>query len=402
MKKRALYYCRVNRDDPAGIGLVRKCLGQVEGLRSVGFTVDMLWLCDDGVLFNERLLIHTPFKIRSNTCWTYLFLYCLMHWLIPMKLSLSGYELFFARYELAHPFLLRFLKKFRRSNPGARMVVEIPSYPYENEMKGFLRSIQYQLDRVWRRGMRHILDFLVTPGYYQELFGLPVITMPNGIEAERIAPSNWKYQRGVLRLVGTGNWRMWHGLDRILNGLEFYNNKTNRTTDIIVKLVGPTNYLPEIHKAIKSKGLQNYVKLIPVKYGGALNEIFDEADLGIGNLGGFRTGLPLGFPLKHREYAIRGVPFIYSMPDPGFQGVEDCLIVLPNDDSPIDFEEVLKKWNRFGKGCREKLRAHALEHFSWKTIMARMVAEIMKERNESKGKEPPQDSLSATKESMRS
>ncbi|GIV35596.1 MAG: hypothetical protein KatS3mg031_3131 [Chitinophagales bacterium] len=126
MNKRALYYCRVNRDERSNTGLVRKCLGQVEGLCAAGFDVDMLWLCDDGVLLNEKLVIRTPWKIKPHTWWCYAFYYLFMHGMILRRVILAGYELFFARYELSHPMLLRFLKRFRAFNPNARMVMEIP------------------------------------------------------------------------------------------------------------------------------------------------------------------------------------------------------------------------------------------------------------------------------------
>ncbi|GIV35595.1 MAG: hypothetical protein KatS3mg031_3130 [Chitinophagales bacterium] len=90
------------------------------------------------------------------------------------------------------------------------------------------------------------------------------------------------------------------------------------------------------------------------------------------------------------------------MPDPGFSGVEECLIALPNDDSPIDFDEVVEKYKSLGKGCRERLRAHALQHFSWKTIMARVVAEVLEEGGDSDGRKVAQRGSSAAKESIRS
>ena len=376
MKKRALYYCRINRDDKANIGLVRKCLGQVKGLKAAGYEVDMVWLCNRGVLFNDHLLIRTWFDIKPHTWKCYVFYYFFLHLLLKRRLPLNDYQLFFGRYELAHPMLLSFLRKFRRLNKASKMVVEIPTYPYERQVRGALRQLQYLIDRIWRQRLKHCLDLLLTPGNFTHLFGLPVLTLPNGVDTGDVPVADWQPKKGVLRLVGTGHWQQWHGLERIVNGLEIYYRQKNAPLSITVHLVGATAHVPWLGPAIREKALEPYFQISPPADGKSLDAIFQEADLAIGVLGNGPERLHLAYPLKHREYACRGVPFIYSLPDPGLEGLDACLVRLPEDDSPVDFNLVLEKWKNMGRECRERLRRHAVSNFSWERLMERFAAAL--------------------------
>jgi hypothetical protein len=75
-----------------------------------------------------------------------------------------------------------------------------------------------------------------------------------------------------------------------------------------------------------------------------LDELFEQADMGIGSLARHRSGITHIKTLKNREYAARGLPFIYSEMDSDFEG-KPYILKAKADESPI---EIPLSWNFIG------------------------------------------------------
>ena len=70
-----------------------------------------------------------------------------------------------------------------------------------------------------------------------------------------------------------------------------------------------------------------------------LDELFNEADFAIGSLARHRSGIDKIKTLKNREYAARGIPFIYSETDEDFDPMP-YIMKVPADESPIDIHRL--------------------------------------------------------------
>ena len=70
-----------------------------------------------------------------------------------------------------------------------------------------------------------------------------------------------------------------------------------------------------------------------------LDQLFSKADMGIGSLGRHRSGITHIKTLKNREYAARGIPFVYSEIDADF---DHCNYVLkvPANETPINIHGI--------------------------------------------------------------
>lgn len=66
--------------------------------------------------------------------------------------------------------------------------------------------------------------------------------------------------------------------------------------------------------------------------------MFNQCDFGIGSLGRHRSGIDKIKTLKNREYAARGIPFIYSETDEDFEQMP-YVLKAPADESPIDIKK---------------------------------------------------------------
>ena len=84
----------------------------------------------------------------------------------------------------ASPFTLRLVKSLKRT--GAKVVMEIPTYPYDQEY--VTRSMKFHLaiDRCFRHKLAKALDGIVTFSNAEEIFGGNTIRISNGIDFESI------------------------------------------------------------------------------------------------------------------------------------------------------------------------------------------------------------------------
>lgn len=89
--------------------------------------------------------------------------------------------------------------------------------------------------------------------------------------------------------------------------------------------------LDELCQLVKKLQLDEYVSFAGNVLYEQLDGYFQTADIGIGSLGHHRSGITSLASLKNREYAARGIPFIYSEFDADF------------DDKPFVLKFLLMK-----------------------------------------------------------
>lgn len=80
------------------------------------------------------------------------------------------------------PFLINLLQKLKKM--GCKIVMEIPTYPYDQEYQGL--SFGYQrvifMDKCLRHLMAKYIDKIVTFSNHKTIFGRPTIRIANGID----------------------------------------------------------------------------------------------------------------------------------------------------------------------------------------------------------------------------
>ena len=75
-------------------------------------------------------------------------------------------------------------------------------------------------------------------------------------------------------------------------------------------------------------------------FGDELTRVFNQCQFAIGSLGRHRSGITVIKTLKNREYATRGIPFIYSEQDSDFDHQPYVLKASP-DESPVDIQQII-------------------------------------------------------------
>lgn len=371
-----LYLSRINKDDRKNYGVVQKCQAQAAALRQLGHEVDWVHLGAKGIFNNDQLLHHFRQPILERRWLTYLFYFFSWLRIVSRQVNLADYDLIYIRYAMAHPQLLRLLKTARQSNAAQKIILEIPTYPYDLEPQGIVHKLSLWMDQWYRKQLKKHIDFISQYGLEKEIYGIPAIALRNGIPLQRLPLSRSIPVPGTLRLIGVANWSYWHGMDRLLLGLKKYYEEGIGEERVLLRIVGAGQALANYEALVQTYQLTAYVTFVTPKKGEALAEEFDQADMGIGCLGLFRKQVLLDSSLKTRAYCARGVPFVYSGQDLDFP--EDLFFIkkVAHQEGPIVIRELVEFWKglqaREGD-WRKEIRIYAKDHLTWQQQFERSI-----------------------------
>lgn len=271
----------------------------------------------------------------------------------------------------ANPFTINMVKRMKKA--GMKVVMEIPTYPYDQEY--FNKSMRRQLiqDKLFRNQFAKQLDGIVTFAEEDFIFGQKTIKISNGIDFESVRLKKGSiHPNNELHLIGVAEIHRWHGFDRVIRGLaDYYSSpqEINVYFHIVGYFFSPVEN-EEITHIIADNHLEQYIILHGKQHGEELDEIFDKCDFGIGSLGRHRVGIDDIKTLKNREYAARGIPFVYSETDTDFDK-QPYVLKMPADESAIKIEDIINFYKNIS--VSPKQIRDSIEHLSWKNQMKRVI-----------------------------
>lgn len=368
-------------------GISKKIHYQVKGLRENGHDVRLCYYDFNSEGHRCRYVNGDIIKdygsgawaaIRQRIDYSCIYDYCVR----------EGIEFVYARcFQNANPWLITFFKKLRKA--GIHAVTEIPTYPYDQEFKNFEWKMRMGLkvDQLFRKKLYQQMDALVTFSDAERIFGQRTIRISNGVDFDSIPLLNNDNVNGndngngngvhrALHLIGVAEVHPWHGFDRLVAGLGEYKGET----PVYFHIVGGVHpnhmnnvFLPLIEKY----HIKDNVIFHGTLFGDELTKVFNQCQFAIGSLGRHRSGITVIKTLKNREYATRGIPFIYSEQDSDFDN-QPYVLKAPADESPIDIQQIIDFMDHFSMKPEDIRKT--VEHLTWKIQMQRVVEEVMHER----------------------
>lgn len=287
----------------------------------------------------------------------------------------EGIEFVYIRsFHNANPFTIRLVKELKKQ--GVKVVMEIPTYPYDQEYITPRMKLDLAIDRCFRHQLAKATDGIVTFSNETQIFGAPTIRISNGIDFDNIPLKQITHDTSKeLHLIGVAEIHYWHGFDRLVQGLAAY-YRTQPTYKVYFHLVGIPSGEREredIFTPIRKYGLEPFVILHGAKHGEELDALFEQADFAIGSLGRHRSGITFIKTLKNREYAARGLSFIYSEIDDDFEQAP-YILKAPADESPIDIEAIIR-FCQNQKISQKEIR-DSINHLSWKKQMEKIINKL--------------------------
>lgn len=271
----------------------------------------------------------------------------------------------------ANPFTIYFIKTLKRA--GVKAVMEIPTYPYDQEYITPRMKLDLFIDKCFRRQMAKTMDAIVTFSDSPVIFGQRTIRISNGIDFSAIKmKSKTNDTSKSLNLLGVAEIHYWHGFDRLIRGLINY-YKTKRDYTVYFHIVGHPSgkrEMQEVVVPIRNNHLEPYIIMHEAQHGENLDRLFDAADMGIGSLGRHRSNISHIKTLKNREYAARGIPFIYSETDSDFDH-RPYILKVPANEEPIDVENLIEFYHS-RKWLPIEIR-ESIQDLSWKEQMQKVI-----------------------------
>ncbi len=258
-------------------------------------------------------------------------------------------------------------------------ILEIPTYPYENEVKGFSEKIQYTF--FWKNGQQKMIDLadivVAIPGAADLKVDEKFVLINNGIQLENIKMKR-HIRKDSITFLSVANVAFWHGYDRILRGIyDYYRGNPKR--EVYYNCVGDGPELTNLKKLTKELSLEKYVIFHGTKTGEDLDKVVDECDIAFGSLGNHRKGLYADSALKNREYCARGIPFVIASEDQDFPESFPFVFRVPPDESPIDIDKVIQWYENLSMKHPDfsaQMRKYAEENLSWDAKMRPVINRI--------------------------
>ena len=363
--------------------IIQKLNGEMNAVRKLGNEVKFITFDDDYLYLEDG---QTKEKIKSTTFGRSAFYY---HTLVFRDIYAAAikamrkekYDLIYFRYS---PIDFMGNKMMRIASKESKLVVEIPTFPPSQEkQKSFLRRLYMSFsEKLWKKSARYVSLFTGIGKNADSYLGVPFLNIVNGIDVDLIPLRHPKKDKKI-HLLAVASMANWHGYDRIIRGLA--NWVDPKSKDYTIDLVGGEGdgSLGEWKKLAKECGIEEQVKFHGIKTGDALTDLFETANIGLGSLGLYRNGINSASILKVREYAARGLPFIYANDDPHLPKEAMWCLKLSNDDSPIDMKVVDSFWESLSeqKGLEKTIRQYAEENMSWESQFKNVFEYLLKADN---------------------
>jgi glycosyltransferase involved in cell wall biosynthesis len=362
-------------------GISKKIYCQVKGLRENGHDVRLCYYGFDEnghrCRYIDGIVIDDYGKglvagLRQRMNYDCIYDYCIQ----------EEIELVYARcFQNANPWLINFFKRLRKV--GVHAVTEIPTYPYDAEFVGFhfQARVNLKIDQLFRHQLARQMDGIVTFSDEEEIFGQRTIRISNGVDFDSIPLHEPLSNIDELHLIGVAEVHYWHGYDRLIAGIgEYYKNGGKKDVFFhIVGGIGPSEMYDSLHapgfaELIEKYQIKNHVIFHGQLFGNDLDAVFNQCQFAIGSLARHRSGITIIKTLKNREYATRGLPFIYSEQDCDFDQ-QPYVIKAPADESPIDINLIIEFLGRFD--LKPETIRKSVEHLTWRIQMQRVVSELI-------------------------
>ena len=359
-------------------GISKKILYQVSALRECGLDVFLCHMTIDENGYQRRVCNETVIEDFGNSFFAKFLKWVRFKTLTKYILENKIEFVYIRSFYNTNPPLLKMLRNLQRE--GVKIVMELPTYPYDIEVKSPSLSLSnrmiFLVNRLYRGRLKSCLTKIVTFSDYKEIHGVKTINISNGIDFERIKLKSAKSQSpNRINLLGVAEIHYWHGFDRLIKGLADYYKNVQIETEVFFDIVGGgvQNELDMLKNLTRELNLENYVTFYNESSGEELDAFFEKADFGVASLGRHRSGISKIKTLKTREYAARGIPFIYSETDDDFDNMP-YIIKAPADESPIDINKIVEFYKSL-KISPAEIRLTIEDTLSWRIQMQKVIDE---------------------------
>jgi vacuolar-type H+-ATPase subunit F/Vma7 len=212
--------------------LTPKFRGQISAAINMGLDVWYIVCREEGIYLyhNDDQKIINPIKYHPTKSITFkIIYYSAIYKTILLVLSQNKFDFVYLRSMFVTPLYIKLLKQIKAQR--AKCIIEIPTYPKENEYsseKSIIKKImlfsQKQLEDLTSK---YVDLYLLIGKHADSYLGQPALNIENGVDIESIPLREPKYSEDEIHLLAIASMSRWHGYDRIIQGISEYSKVQN-------------------------------------------------------------------------------------------------------------------------------------------------------------------------------
>ncbi len=281
-------------------------------------------------------------------------------------------EFLYIRKPMIDAGFCRFICNTKKANPGIKVLLEIPTYPYDKEQ--FRRTLSslpfYFKEKRNRKHLKGLVDKIVTYSEESNIFGIETIRIQNGLDITNIPVAEYRENNSdSINLIAVATLQAYHGYERVINGLRNYYRDGAPKKSVIFHIVGTGSAEDELRRLVSQYQLEGKVVFHGNKTGDELTKLFDLADAGMGSFGMYKIELDSVSSLKTREYIARGLPVIAGCSQDIFK-TSPCEFHLefPNNESAIDINLIVDFCDRTYSSRNHREVAQVIRQYAERNV----------------------------------
>lgn len=356
---------KVNQDCPGGVE--KKVLGQVDLLNSKENT------CRLYSLESKKTCKHSYVRSKLPGGKDYFL------WNYDKSLFDNLNYVYIRKPAVIYKDCINFLSKIKRDNKKIIIIMEFPTYLYDNEFVTLKGKIKLLIEKYNRKRLYKVVDriALVANKTVDDLWKIPVIHINNGVNPGSVKKS--RRDNEEIHLLAIAHFSFWHGYDRLLEGMnEYYKNGLKRK--VILHMAGEGPELNNYKRYVDEHNLDSYVVFHGVLYGQNLDQIYDECDILVDGLGVHRRADELSCSLKSMEGLMKGMPIIGDGKISVLQDVDFNYQLVFGKDEKIDIEKIIDFYKKIKKigfdTVAKEIHEFALQNCTFENAMKEVVSYI--------------------------
>lgn len=263
-----------------------------------------------------------------------------------------------------------FLKTLRERYPKTRILLEVPTFPYDKE---YLHSKTmwpwYFKDKYNRKNISEYIDRVVTVEDSKSLFGVPAIKIKNGLDVSQVRLiSKDNEDSNSIQLIVVAMMQPYHGYERLIKGLaSYYLNGGMR--DIRIRMVGYGSELKFYQSLTERYNMTDRIEFVGKLEGEELDAAYEGCDIAVGSLGGYKVGITKFASIKLGEYLAKGLPVITGAPAFIFEEFGSKFnLNFPNDETEIDMKKVISFYDSLYLGKNKQDVRKEIRQFAYGSI----------------------------------
>lgn len=371
--KRLLFVTTVLKDESDGIW--KKIKFNLYAYYKLGYIVDVAYRTTSGYVVEYNFGTLESYVASVEELHKDLFFYSLAR-----KIK-NKYDLLYIRKPFGGAsfiFLFLLVNVIKRINKEAKVVFEIPTYPYKNEIKILKHRVSEHLFMLSKELYIRKVDAIVYMGNpSHSIWNRPSLKISNGIDLEHV-PLLKTALNPILdnsfTLIGVARLSFWHGYDRIINAIADY--KGNTSVRLLIVGDGEPE-LTRLKALVKEKNITDQVLFCGAQTGTKLDELYVQSHLCIDSLGRHRSGNLYNSSLKSKEYTAKGLPFIKSHIDDSFQSC-NFIYNVSADEEKINIADIISWYTSLPTALPIEMRLFAEANLAWEKQCLNVISFIHK------------------------